>query len=139
MALLLDSVVGIAVGAGIGISPSTPLPMASAIMCASESPINDGSILSIYYLILSFLPLHHHVQGKPAAAAASGKGSRTPAVRVCSWMLLLTMVRQHIWDNTQSRQSKHSSRCPLTTLLPIPSLFHYSHPILSRPAVPNIR
>ena len=50
-------------------------------------------------------------------------------------------IETHVADavNPSSRQSKYSSRCPLTTLLPIPSLFHYSHPILSRPTVPNIQ
>ena len=136
-------------------------------------------ILSIYYyLILSFLPLHHHAQGEPAAVCPW----RT---RQCVCVLLVASMpfftTRRVWDPGKveavndapaadplpsivkveangfgqcrprstgtachppfvtQRLLKHASEANRVYVSPIQSLFHYSHPILSRPTVPNIR
>ena len=88
---------------------------------------------------LTMVPIErvfHHVQGEPAAAAACGKGS-TPATRV--WLLLLTMMQQRV-DPLMSplplTMMRALSICVFRSLFR--SLFHYFHPSLTRPTVPNI-
>ena len=96
-------------------------------------------ILSFYYCrILSFLYPHHH-QAQGASSTATDALCCDGLATMASTMLTVTTacLKRRVWDPGKS--STLIDKATRRRLYVFRSLFHYLHPSLSRPTVPNIQ
>jgi len=114
------------------------MAMASIVRCSSMLPLDDCSMLVLTWLLLTWLLLLFTV----TMASTMLTDPSRPIVDSVAKMLLPPLLSPStttmVARNESIDQPLISSVTALATVTSSACLFHYSHPVLSRPTVPNI-